>query len=292
LPENEANDLEHWEDREFIAIRDALIGETEADNYCHTIVRSSFLREFWQDDQVQELVNQWAKKTGLEECVWRLGTAGERLAKLAGLDFRGQLIGQSQLDIAEDQVPEAEEVIAEFNTAFDALMLRLPPSEHADIVGKEAIEFVKYLGLPYPWLAMELIESALRAIVGFALGLTFHVDVWYKPKPLSEMAAPPTTVSFQTEEGESLEDALTRLYDEFESAVERLLEPVTPRGKVPQHTLLVLERNARWFYRHKVKRESIRSIAIHEYGSSDRRKDVYDGIKRAEELLNLTPYTF
>lgn len=128
--------------------------------------------------------------------------------------------------------------------------------------------------------------------MGFALGLTFHVDVWYKPKPWSEMTAPMTTVSFQTEEGESLELAVTRLYDEFESAVKRLLEPVPPRGKVPQHTIPVLERNARWFYRHKVKGESIRSIAIREYGSSDRRKDVYEGIKRAEKLLNLTPYTF
>ena len=99
-------------------------------------------------------------------------------------------------------------------------------------------------------------------------------------------------MSFQTREGESVEEALDRLSQEFHGAVKTIVEPVIPRGRVPDRTIDALERDARWFYRRKVKGESVRSIAMNDFGSTDRRKDVYDGIKRAEKLLGLTRYTF
>ncbi len=50
----------------YVAVRDSLIGESDADNYRHTIVRQEFMREFWQDEEVQGLVSRWAKLTGLD----------------------------------------------------------------------------------------------------------------------------------------------------------------------------------------------------------------------------------
>jgi hypothetical protein len=159
-------------------------------------------------------------------------------------------------------------------------------------IGKEAIEFVLNLGLPYPWLAMELIESSFFAILGFALGQVYRTDSWYEPRPLSRIAAPITAMSFQTHEGESVEQALKRLLKEFIQTGKKLLEPVPPPGKIPDRRIPVLERYARWFYLRKVKGMSFRAIAIREFGSSDRRKDVTYGIDRAEEILSWTAYTF
>lgn len=88
-----------------------------------------------------------------------------------------------------------------------------------------------------------------------------------------------------------MELALLRLFSEVEETAKTLTEPVTPTGKVPERIIPALERNSRGFYRHRVKGESIRSIAMSELGTSHRCKDVYDGIKRAEVLLNLTQFT-
>ena len=59
-------EIEEGEAREYIAVRDALNGETDADNYRHAIVRSEFLKEIWLDEKVQQMVSRWAKLTGLE----------------------------------------------------------------------------------------------------------------------------------------------------------------------------------------------------------------------------------
>jgi len=70
LTEDELKDEQELEDREvreYLAVRDALNGETDADNYRHAIVRVEFLNEFYQDDKVQNLIMRWAKLTGLEE---------------------------------------------------------------------------------------------------------------------------------------------------------------------------------------------------------------------------------
>ena len=192
----------------------------------------------------------------------------------------------------EEKAREAEEATVEYNAALEAFCERLENPDNHDDLMSDAIEFVKKLELPYPWLAMELVERSVYAITGFALGVKFAIDGWYEPMPLSELTAPPTTMSFQTRENESVEEALERLFLGFQSAFHKLTEPVLPQGKVPDRTIPALERAARWFYLHRVKGESIRSIAISEFGNSDRRKDIHDGIKKAGELFGLTPYTF
>ena len=294
MVDSEADGIGDWESTGFIPVRDALIGETDADNFRHTIVRTAFMEEFWKDERVQALVSRWAQRTGLEERALRLARAGDRLAELAGLDSRGELMGRDELIIDEDQLQEVQEAMAEYQVAFDAYVERLShPDEETDVdVFGEAREFITNLGLPYPWLAIELIGYTYHAISGMALGRVMQIDSWYEPAAPSEVNAPSTSMTFQTEEGESVEEAVGRLLREAEDTVEKLLEPLPARGRVPDRTIPVLERNARWLYRHKVKGESIRSIAINEFGSSDRRKDIYDGIQRAEELLELTQYTF
>ena len=176
--------------------------------------------------------------------------------------------------------------------AYDAFFLQLSePAHHAD-VGEQAVNFVKNLGLPYPWLAIELIESFFNAVSGFALGLKIEIDGRYESNSPSELIAPKTSMLFQTREGETVKEALDRLSKDVENVVGNLLQPVTRLGKMPDRTIPALERDARWLYRRNVKGESIRSIAIQEFGSDNRRKDIYDGIRRAKQLLGLTQYTY
>ena len=80
MPEVETDGYQHWSDGHFIAVRDSLVGETDADNFRHSIVRSAFFWAFWEDARVQALVRQFAKNTGLEDTAWRLASASDRLA--------------------------------------------------------------------------------------------------------------------------------------------------------------------------------------------------------------------
>lgn len=281
-----------WGSDDFMPERDALIGKTDADNFRHTIVRSAFMWEFWQYPEVEDLVGHWAKITGLEERALRLASSGERLAELVGLDYRGELFDREEFTFEDEKVQEFEMALAEYKAALKAFLLRLERPGHAADVGREAKDFVLKLGLPYPWLAIQLIEWSLHAIVGLALGLEFEVEGWYEQMLPSEITAPKITVTFQTREWESVEEALERLNEAYQGAADKLLEPVASTGRVPDRTIPALERNARWFYRNQVKRESIRAIAISDFGTGDRRKDVSDGIRRAKDLLALTQHTF
>ncbi|MBI2765514.1 MAG: hypothetical protein HYX53_06330 [Chloroflexi bacterium] len=94
-------------------------------------------------------------------------------------------------------------------------------------------------------------------------------------------------------EGEGVGTALQMLQDAAKKTRRRVLADA-PRGEVPKKTIPVLERNARWFYGFQVAGESIRHLAQEEYGdaTSDRRKDVREGIREARRLLDLNPYVF
>ncbi|MDA1129731.1 MAG: hypothetical protein O2913_13710 [Chloroflexi bacterium] len=291
MGEDKTNNVEA-EDRGFIPARDALIGETEADNYRHVLVRQEFFKEFWGDEKVQALVSHWAKITGLEKLAQNLASSGDRLAELAGFESRGELIGRDELTFEDDRAEQGKKAMAEVEAAHDAFLLQLSKPAHSADVGQQAVDFVESFDLPYPWLAIELVESFFNSVGGFALGRIVQVDGWYEPKPLSELIAPKATMSFQSKEGESVEDAVNRVSGYYEEVVTKLLEPRRPLGKIPDRTIPLLERDARWLYRHNVKGESIRSIANQEFPSSDRRKDIYDGIRRAKQLLELTQYTY
>ena len=67
-----------------------------------------------------------------------------------------------------------------------------------------------------------------------------------------------------------------------------------PLGKKVDGDVEALERFAVWFYRLKVRDESVRAIARAYYGEEGdaRRKDVRQGAARAQDLLGLTPYSF
>ena len=151
-----------------------------------------------------------------------------------------------------------------------------------NLVPKPA-DFVRDVLRPrWPWVAIELIDC-------------FHRTAWFRAfgqritRQFSViLPAPPTKIVFESRPGESLGEAWTRLNSEF-------LEAARPRisafkkGKRPGGTE-TMARYARWFYEARIERKSIRSLAA-EYRSSDYRSVIQNGVKEAERLLGLTPYT-
>jgi hypothetical protein len=310
-----------WVRRTFVTEPDAWAGKFEADVIRNGIVCSALFDELWQDDSLQALVSHWADTTGLRECAEQLASATDRLAELMGLQRRGQLghyeegLTESELkllevetdrvyqifaqwkptkeDFADEDLPEFIRRFAEWKVANESFITQLSTTLDTmyDSIQGEAKNFVIDLGLPYPGLVYDLFQHFYHGIIGFTQGKVYFLERSLVPQPFSEIDATMTTMYFQTEEGESVEQAQRRLKDQFQETMGNLTRSLPKREKFPDHTIQPLVRDARWFYRHKVKGESIRSLAISEFGSSDRRKDVYDGIKRAADLLSLNKYT-
>jgi hypothetical protein len=93
----------------------------------------------------------------------------ERLKELVGLEHRGELLylDGSDLKVDEDKTQEAEEASAEAMLALEVLF-----GDVEDIEGitSDAIAFVQELGLPYPWLALEIVKCFLYAAWGPPVG--------------------------------------------------------------------------------------------------------------------------
>ena len=102
-------------------------------------------------------------------------------------------------------------------------------------------------------------------------------------------------ISFDARAGETVGQAIERFEIESRTQVAEAKQELTrfvnlvPRGR---RTSKRHRQCAEWFYRNKVARESIRSIASQEFTeeeriSDERRKDVSEGIKQVEYLLSL-----
>jgi hypothetical protein len=255
---------------------------------------------FWKDDKVQERVSFWGKKTGMDERVIHAAQALERLRELAGLEHRGELMHLDGEDLAidNDKLEESDNATHEAMLALEGL-----PGEEEDTewISKDAIAFVKELGLPYPWLAAELVDSFYIAATGAAWGVVFHRDFWYDAEAERwEGPVPPGKIELDLREGETWADVLERL---SKILVDRGLPMPIPRGKIPgEGRQEKLEQWAYWFYLNRVKGVSINQIARDEfpiienddgsYLNLDRRSDVRRGITTVERLLGLTPYEF
>ena len=187
--------------------------------------------EFLQDSRVKALFAQWtAQRTLLSQ--------GLLLAKSLASEPGGTKL----------EFSDARRALA---TLFDSLAedSTLQGQTEWKELAREAWNFLTSIGLPWPWLAVELLDSFCSlADESFPKDTaTACVD---QPAPMVELI-------FRTEPGERRGDAYHRL-----------------KGKV-------------WLYRSSVAGESIRSISISDFPDSDRRKDVRGGVVRAKQILGI-----
>jgi hypothetical protein len=269
---------------------DGLHGATEAEHAMHAIARAALMKLLLTDPMVINLFDRWNRETRLGCLATALANHMDKTAQLAGLASRRVLAEEStlHLKVEADTVTEADTMLCEIERGIDeterlaeelleALDDRsVPPFD-------DVVDLVRDIwGLRWPWIAAELYRAWLLSIGGTVFcqhfEITYHAHVFGWDRP-----APEIDVRFATRQGETIADASERFLREIQTAVIVPLKEAAaplPRGRLTDQE--TAERYVGWWYRQKIRRESIRSIADKQ---DDRRRLVRHGIAQAERWL-------
>ena len=298
-----AQSIDDWR-TETLPERDNLRGNSQGDNERHVIVRGVFLDLFFRDERTNAFIDTLISCSPLvKEKLSEIAKISDRLATMAesqeveiSWDYEnGFKVPSDSEDEIKSLAGEATEILRGFRSE---LMEHFSSSEFQQTVD-EIYRFVEDLGLPYQWLAWELLGLYFARVLvdDFSWRFTGSFDVedtaYSQPSPEFHCE-----IIFDARAGETVGQAIERLEIESRSQIAEARQELTrfvdilPRGRVPDRTRKSLRRDAEWFYRHKVAGESIRSIASQAFTKEgrmddDRRKDVRRGITKVGDLLAL-----
>jgi hypothetical protein len=251
------------------------------ENAQHILARRAFLRVFLTDDRVDDLFRRWEEESAL----FCLEDDLKQAIKFEAVRYWDEVLnpdGKADIDLWR-LPPSAIESLPAPSTVRDrcggpierALQKvsddrnpagRYPEPLWPDFVA-ETKGFVAGLGLPYPWLVVAVLGEFGRRFLLPDFEIPTHPS-WYDGSGYL-----PGAWLRRRDRGwpEPAGDADTTL--------------------VPERAREALPKWAEWFYRSRVRGESIRSIARAAFGTEvDRRKDVKDGIARVEALFELTAH--
>jgi len=298
-----AQSVDDWR-IETLPERDNLRGDSQGDNERHVIVRGVFLDLFFRDERTNAFIDTWVNRSP---------PLKERLSEIAKISDRLTAMSEPQeVEISWDyengfkvSIDSDDEIKLLFWRGTG--ILRGFRSEIMEYLNSgafrqgidEIYRFVEDLGLPYQWLAWELLGLYFARVLvdDFSWRFTGSLDVedttYSQPSPEFHWE-----FSFDARAGETVGQVIERLELESRTQIAEARQELTrfvdilPRGKMPNRTKESLQKYAEWFYKNKVAGESIRSIASQAFTEGDRmdderRKDVRGGIKKAESLLSL-----
>ena len=298
-----AQSVDDWR-TETIPERDNLNGNSQADNERHVTVRGVFLDLFFRDERTIALIDTWVNRSPpVKERLLGIAKISDRLAampELQGVELswdceNGFKVPSDSDDEIKSLAGEATEILRGFRSEIMEYWNSGAFRQGID----EIYQFVEDIGLPYQWLAWELLGLYFARVLvdDFSWRFTGSLDVedtaYSQPTPEFHC-----DISFDARAGETVGQAIERLEIELRTQIVEARQELTrfvdilPRGKMPKRTKESLQKYAEWFYRNKVAGESIRSIASQAFTEGDRmdderRKDVRGGIKKAEYLLSL-----
>jgi len=298
-----AQSIDDWR-TETLPERDNLKGESQGENERHVIVRGVFLDLFFSDERTNTFIDTLISRSPLvKEKLSEIAKISDRLATMpepqemeSSWDYEnGFKISSDSEGEIKSLAGEATEILRGFRSE---LMEHFSSSEFQQAVD-EIYRFVEDIGLPYQWLAWELLGLYFARVLvdDFSWRFTGSLDVedtaYSQPSPEFHCE-----IIFDARAGETVGQAIERLEIESRSQIAEARQELTrfvdilPRGRVPDRTRKSLRRDAEWFYRHKVAGESIRSIASQAFTKEgrmddDRRKDVRRGITKVGDLLAL-----
>ena len=284
--------FEEWR-KETVPERDDLLGESDGDNSSHVIFRGAFLDLLFRDQRINTVIEGWVNRTLLKAKFEHLVLVLEELAVISKVPFRelpwdeegGTLTTGDNLEILRVLGQQATLVLR----AFLDEVRSFPCTDVFRCVVNDIVRLVDSLDMPYQWLVMELAQVyfARLFINDYSWQYADNLEVEHSADYQSTLEV---DFKFHTLAGETVKQAVDRLNSEVEQVTDELTRFVErlPRGRVPDQTQPILIKYAEWLYRNKVATESIRSIALQDFpGEDDRRKDVRDGINKAQELLSL-----
>ena len=298
-----AQSIDDWR-TETLPERDNLKGESQGENERHVIVRGVFLDLFFSDERTNTFLDTLTSRSPLvKEKLSEIAKISDRLATMPepqeveiSWDYEnGSKVSSDSDGEIKSLAGEATEILRGFRSE---LMEHFSSSEFQQTVD-EIYRFVEDLGLPYQWLAWELLGLYFARVLvdDFSWRFTGSLDVedtaYSQPSPEFHC-----DISCDARAGETVGQAIERLEIESRSQIADARQELTrfvdihPRGRVPDRNRKNLRRDAEWFYRNKVAGESIRSIASQvftegERTDDERRKDVRGGITKVGDLLAL-----
>jgi hypothetical protein len=290
--------VDEWR-AETIPERDDLIGVQQSDNKRHVIVRGSFLDHFFGDDRTAAIIDKWVSHSPpLGEIFLELSSAADGLAAVLEAQEDNILLTYENEFIVPDGSDEKIKLLVQNTNSklrrFRSEAMKYRDSDAFRQVVSEIYDFVEVMRVPWKWLVFEVlgVYFARVFVKDFSWRFTdaFDVEDTSRSQP-----APEFYFEFRsdTQAGETVGQATQRLETKVREAGEeltRFVEPL-PKGRFPRKTAS-LEKYARWFYFKRICGRSVTSIARSEFTENqtqndDRRKDIREGIEKAEALLSI-----
>lgn len=262
---------------------------TKADKVKHVIVRCALLNALIGDRRVIAAFNDWSRYTRIGDLVEAAAARLDKFAVGLGLETRAQLFEERSGDLEIDKasavlVNRCVQTLTTRGCKFRGrrlgdILLRLTHTE---------------LRLPWPFVPFELHAWYLQSAMYFIRGQMFELVVQPDgPKIVQGLAKRLRTALRGLRDDADPAEVLGRVKTVFSPAPNAGL----PAGRLPKGLAkdggAYLEEYARWFYRHRCRKESVRKLA-REYSQlhsrpegSDDRPTIYAGMREAERLLNL-----
>ena len=290
--------VDEWR-TETIPERDDLLGEKQSDNKRHVIVRGFFLDHFFGDDRITAIIDEWVSHSPpLGEKFLELASAGDGLvAVLEAQEEKILLAYENEFIVPTGSDEKIKLLVQNTNSKlrrFRSEAMKYRNSDALQQVVSEIYDFVEDMRIPWKWLVWEVlgVYFARVFVKDFSWRFTdaFDVEDTSRSQP-----APEFYFEFRsdTQAGETVGQAMQRWETRAREAGEeltRFVEPL-PKGRFPSKTDN-LKNYAKWFYLKRVCGWTVTSIAQSEFTENqtqndDRRKDIRDGIEKAEALLSI-----
>lgn len=256
----------------------ALPTDTFADDERILLARVGFLRALMEDARVPVLFADIDRTAGLFAAADHLAPLATVLAQRLGMTHRSDLWLTEPAELARriDRVP----ITVEYKALItDTMRVRKAAMDayntiDAPIVAARLEMFVRELRVPWRWLALELVQQYLALFWSQVYGRRIEQD---RGLVIGVAAAPRA--------GEDFAAAYQRQAAALAAAAQRYLK-AKRRSKTagPKSDGQHLERYATWFYRHRVKGDSLGRIAA---DADTSRANVKRGIGVVEQLLDL-----
>jgi hypothetical protein len=284
-------------------------GETRAENHLITTAQDEFLSCWLNDKRMTARLEAWEATIGLSEIVNDVAAFLDRVAERYSFSCRADL-GR----IPRPPHTSVEDLLPEWYGLQDRLYGAYRRSR--EIMEVTCTYVRDELEQPWPWLAYRLTNHVFEQASDRALGIT---PVRLRPSHLDDHIygpyVQPFEYTFKTKPGELLAEANKRFEAEYKAARANLqlresMWQDLPKGEVRPSRERKTRRDTKWLYVYLIGKVhgpkiSIYSIAMLFHSEQEKRPnkhekfpkcscqvDVRTSIKRAQALLDLTPWRF
>lgn len=278
--------------------KNLIASDTIGDDVSHLVVRCQFLRRLFESGRIDNLYGQYLDQTNLREVLVEIAAATDHFAKVEGYESRGAFYKVLYQGGAAIQVADVERSLDAFEwwnraSAHGQKVLEEVDEAVLKDLHRQAVRYVTSIGCKWVWLAAEIHDGFLEAVMASILGanLTTWVQVGHPVALAAQVAGPPPGF----EDGESAETFLGRMRAYMAATEIAYQQRRKPRGRIPKDRIPTLQEYADWFYEARIKQKSMRKIAAEAFPhlpADEVWKNVKYGLNRADTLLSLGAYEF